>query len=135
MVLCFMLPSCSEEHFSGSISGTAMMVAQTPEGYVRLAHVRNGDDVFLRIMATVDHPLNIDIVKISGTPFSPNLHYQIDGKDIATQTRDFQKCYELAYKIVGLAPGTHILSAVVDDDFRNMAYAVIIDSTTFQVEE
>lgn len=130
----FLFAACGEEHFEGKITGSALVMQQTDDGYVRLAQVHDGQQVLLRIGATETQPLSLGMVVISGTSYTPNLHYFIDDKEVAC-TRNDANLFEVPYTVNELSKGTHTITATVDDDFKNITYIVNIASSKFEVIE
>lgn len=113
--------SCDEERFEGHVSGTA--IAQ-PSSF------RNGDEVTVQLGRTV----SIQTQNISGVEYPPELHYEIDGKEVA-KSKDSQSLFAAKFVAEGLTPGEHTLSVSAPTIWANIDYTINISSSKVTVLE
>lgn len=125
------LSSCDDEqNYEGTISGTAMATV-TVDGVQRAVNeVHPGDVVTLTIGGTC----TIEVPRVSGIAYPPDVHYLIDGKEVAL-TNASDAFFSVSYQVEGLAPGAHTLSVDVPQIYNNIKYNVNVQSSTFQVVE
>lgn len=113
--------SCEQERFEGFVKGTAVAV---PSSF------RNGDEVTVQLGRNI----SIQTVIISGTEYPPMLHYEIDGKEVAT-SKDSESLFAAKFVAEGLQPGEHTLSVSAPTVWANIDYDIKISSSTVTVLE
>lgn len=126
------LISCGEEEFEGNVFGNALMsVARDGKEY-RVTTVHSGDKVNLRIGATEEKALQINIVTISKIVYFPEVHYIIDGLEVGV-SNDYKTAFSLPYEIKDLEVGQHTISVDIPQIYKNIFYNTDVLSTTFTV--
>lgn len=113
--------SCEQERFEGYVKGTAVT---EPTSF------RNGDEVAVKLTA----PLSIQTVVISGVEYPPELHYEIDGKEVA-KSKDSQSRFAASFVADGLTPGEHTLSVSAPTIWANIDYTITVNSSKVTVLE
>lgn len=126
--------SCGEEEFEGNVFGNALMSVTNAGKEYRVTTVHPGDKVNLRIGATTEKPMQIDIVTISKIVYFPEVHYVIDGKEVG-MSNDYKSAFSLPYEIKDLVAGEHTLSVDIPQIYKNIFYNTDIQSTTFTVAD
>ena len=126
--------ACGDEEFEGKIIGVSIMVTPDASTHERVDKVHNGDQVVLAIGATSAQVCNLNIVRISGVSYAPEVYYCIDGQRVG-MSREENSFFAVPYEVKGLSAGQHTLSVDIPDMYHNIDYTINVQSSTFEVVE